>query len=160
MVPDHRKRTPALEDSVDPLSAEAFHAFKRVMQLSRQHMMRVASVSGAHPAQMGCLMTIAKHEDTTQRELAEQLQIAPATLTTMLQRMEKAGIIERYADAADQRISRVRLTELGREKAHEHARIHAEYIHAGVGTLSQTDRKELVRLLTLIGDNIAKELDR
>jgi DNA-binding MarR family transcriptional regulator len=53
-------------------------------------------------------------EGLTQTELAERLQITPATITKMLQRMEKVGFIQRKPDAKDQRISRVYLTEDGR----------------------------------------------
>lgn len=149
-----------LPHDIDPLAAEAFRAFKRVMHLSRQYMMRVANEAGGHPAQIGCLMTLMRHENSTQRELAEHLQIAPATLTPMLQRMEKAGSIERYVDANDQRVTRVRLTDAGREQSATHAKAHAAYMQAGVGNLSKTDQTEFIRLLTLIGDNIAKELDQ
>jgi len=53
-------------------------------------------------------------EGLTQTELAEKLRITPATLTKMLQRMEKAGFIHRQGDPQDQRVSRVYLTETGR----------------------------------------------
>jgi DNA-binding MarR family transcriptional regulator len=53
-------------------------------------------------------------EGLTQKELAERLRITPATLTKMLQRMEKAGFIHRQGDQQDQRVSRVYLTETGR----------------------------------------------
>ncbi len=53
-------------------------------------------------------------EGITQTELAERMHITPATLTKMLQRMEKAGFVQRRPDPADQRVSRVYLTEAGK----------------------------------------------
>jgi DNA-binding MarR family transcriptional regulator len=47
-------------------------------------------------------------------ELARRLQVQPATITKMLQRMEKAGFVERRPDPDDQRVSRVYLTGEGR----------------------------------------------
>ncbi|MNN59641.1 MarR family protein [compost metagenome] len=47
--------------------------------------------------------------------------ITPATLNVMIARMEKTGLLERRADEADQRISRVYLTERGR-LAHQEVR--------------------------------------
>ncbi len=49
----------------------------------------------------------------THSELAEMLHVQPATMTNTLKRMEKAGFVERRHDAADQRVSRVYLTDAG-----------------------------------------------
>lgn len=46
-------------------------------------------------------------------ELAEKLQITPATITRMIQCMEKSGFVQRQSDANDQCIARVYLTEAG-----------------------------------------------
>jgi len=130
------------------------------MQLNRQFVSRLAAEQGGHPAQTGCLMAIMGHEGLTQSQLAEKQRITPATLTPMLQRMEKAGLVERYADADDQRVTRVRLTKPGMKAAHDHAHAHAEYLNAAMGSLTPGDRREFTRLLTLIGDNVEKELSR
>ena len=47
-------------------------------------------------------------------ELARRVQVQPATITKMLQRMEKTGFVERRPDPDDHRVSRVYLTEAGR----------------------------------------------
>lgn len=155
----HHKDGPPLA-GVDPLLNEAFRAFKRVMHLNRQLMSRTTSEKGGHPAQIGCLIALSRHQNPTQRELAEALHIAPATLTTMLQRMERDGVIERHADVNDQRLTRVTLTDAGRERASELGKAHAANVNVLLGGLSESDRRELVRLLTLIGDNVEKELER
>jgi DNA-binding MarR family transcriptional regulator len=52
-------------------------------------------------------------EGLTHTELSRQLRVQPATITKMLQRMEKAGFVERRHDPDDQRVSRVYLTPAG-----------------------------------------------
>ena len=54
-------------------------------------------------------------EGLTQKDLAARMKITPATVTKMLQRMEKAGFVQRKPDADDQRVSRVFLTDAGRD---------------------------------------------
>lgn len=54
-----------------------------------------------------------QEEGLTQTELSGKLRITPATLTKMLQRMEKSGFIFRKSDPEDQRVSRVYLTDAG-----------------------------------------------
>jgi MarR family transcriptional regulator, organic hydroperoxide resistance regulator len=69
---------------------------------------------GLHRGQPLVLLALWEREGLTQTELAERLEITPATVTKMLQRMEKAGFIQRKPDAGDQRVSRVHLAPAGR----------------------------------------------
>jgi len=69
---------------------------------------------GLYRGQPPVLFALWEQEGLTHTELAERLQNTPATITKMLQRMEKAGFVQRRADANDQRVSRVYLTEAGR----------------------------------------------
>jgi DNA-binding MarR family transcriptional regulator len=64
------------------------------------------------------LRALVVEEGITQSELAEHLQVRPATVSNALRRMEAAGLLERRGDDEDQRISRVFLTDAGRS-AHE-----------------------------------------
>jgi DNA-binding MarR family transcriptional regulator len=69
---------------------------------------------GLYRGQPPVLHYLWEKEGRTQTELAEKMKITPATMTKMLQRMEKAGFIQRRPDDTDQRVSRVYLTEAGR----------------------------------------------
>jgi DNA-binding MarR family transcriptional regulator len=51
----------------------------------------------------------------THSELAEQLNKSPATITKTVKRMEKAGFVARRHDPRDERLSRVYLTDAGRD---------------------------------------------
>jgi DNA-binding MarR family transcriptional regulator len=95
-------------------------------------------------------------EGLTHSELAMRLQIAAATVTKMLQRMEKAGFLSRRADPADQRVSRVYLTEAGREiRTEMRARLDrlAEETLAG---FSAEERELLRGLLLRVQENLAR----
>jgi DNA-binding MarR family transcriptional regulator len=88
------------------------------VKVAKQHHNVVhALLSGkeVYPGQPPLLRALAERDGQSQKELAEKLQITPATLTVMLSRMEKAGLVIRKQDEADQRISRVFLTEKGRQ---------------------------------------------
>jgi len=69
---------------------------------------------GLYRGQPLVLFALWDQEGLTHTELAERLQNTPATITKMIQRMEKAGFVQRRPDANDQRVSRVYLTEAGR----------------------------------------------
>lgn len=70
---------------------------------------------GLHRGQHRILFILWRKDGVTQKEISEELSLAPATITDALQRMEKIGLIERKNDSEDQRVTRVYLTENGKQ---------------------------------------------
>jgi len=69
---------------------------------------------GLHVGQEMVLYSLWNECGVTQSDLAKNLCIEAPTVTRMLQRMERAELIERCTDTTDGRISRVHVTEKGR----------------------------------------------
>ncbi len=57
-----------------------------------------------------------EHDGTTQREIADACQIEPASLTSILNGMEKANLIERKTLDGNRRSWHIFLTEKGKEQ--------------------------------------------
>jgi len=143
---------------VDPSSVEAFRAYKRSMMLHRRLMMASFAGEEMHPAQAGCLQALSHHDGMSQSDLAEMLHVSRPTVTTMLQRMESAGVIERRDDASDSRVTRVYLTSEGR-RLDEHTRtVLADMLNVSLGQLTAEDRGELTRLLNVMNAKIEAAL--
>ena len=70
--------------------------------------------TGLYRGQPPVLDALWEQEGRTHTELAERLRVTSATISKMIQRMEKAGFVVRRPDAQDQRVSRVYLTDAGR----------------------------------------------
>jgi len=100
-------RQPPEPHSLDFLLAQ-------VSRLHRQRAHELLDKLGLYRGQPPVLFALWEQDGLTHRELAEQLEITPATMTRMIQRMEKAGFVQRQPDASDQRLSRVYLTDTGR----------------------------------------------
>jgi DNA-binding MarR family transcriptional regulator len=143
---------------IDPLSADVFNAFRRTMHLNKQYLGRIMAEKGGHPGAAGVLRVLSAHDGITQRDLAEMLHLSRPTVTTMLQRLEQHGLLERWDDETDQRLTRIRLTEKGRTQAQAFQGSFAAYIAATTGTMSETDRRELARLLGVLADNTESAL--
>jgi DNA-binding MarR family transcriptional regulator len=79
----------------------------RAAKLHRQRADELLSEIGLHVGQEMLLNVLWSEGEMTQTELANQLEIQPATLTVALRRLEKAGFIVRSRDPNDQRVSRV-----------------------------------------------------
>lgn len=72
---------------------------------------------GVHPGQLPFINIISHQEGVSQRELAERLHVKPPTVAVTVKRLEKAAVIYRKPDPNDMRISRIYLTEKGRQVA-------------------------------------------
>lgn len=91
-----------------------YSLFHQVMRhhFTRSH--RMLEKIGIYPGQPPLLFALAKNDGLSQKDLANRLNVKPATITVMIKRMEKAGHIKRVQDEADQRITRVYLCDSGR----------------------------------------------
>lgn len=69
---------------------------------------------GLHAGQERVLLHLKHEESMGQSDLITHLCVEPPTVTKMLQRMEKAGLVERRQDDQDARASRVSATEQGK----------------------------------------------
>ncbi len=61
-------------------------------------------------AQWAVLSRLQRHQGAKQSELAEALDIAPITLTRLIDKLCESGLVERRADAEDRRVNRLFLT--------------------------------------------------
>lgn len=157
----HEHMPPPDPEGVDPLSAEVMTALRRMMHLNRQFLQRLSGPDKAGRfGRAGVLRVLGSHEGISQRELAEFLHLSAPTVTTMLQKMEQEGLVERWNDVTDQRITRIRLTEAGAAQAQELKKVFADYVNTTIGSLPEDDRRELARLLDLVSDNTATALKR
>jgi DNA-binding MarR family transcriptional regulator len=139
-------------------SALVFRAFLNAMRLHRQLMIKTLTARGANPGQAFCLRLLAAHDGISQRDLAEMLHLARPTVTRMLQAIEKSGMVERRADAADQRLTRVYLTAAGRDRERAVSAVASDYVDQTIGTLPAADRRELTRLLGELAESLSRAL--
>jgi DNA-binding MarR family transcriptional regulator len=86
-------------------------------QIIREHFIRLHYLLGKiglHKGQPPILFMLWEKDGLTQKDIAEESKLKPSTVTVMLRRMEKAGLLRRETDPKDLRVSRVYLTEKGK----------------------------------------------
>ena len=153
---DHTPTPQALENSeVDQVTAQAFHALGRLSHLHRQAMRRRLSNPDAYHGELISLRLLAGSEGMSQKDLADMLYLSRPRVTSILQGLEKAGAVRREIDPADQRITRVFLTDEGRRQERENRAAFEDYINQTIGKLSDQDKRELARLLDEVSGHIA-----
>lgn len=107
------------EHSVDFLMIKLLHVYETKIFHQLSHV-------NLHPGQMPMRDILYRQEGLSQREICSRLCIKPSTVTVSLQRMEKAALIYRVADAKDKRIQRIYLTDSGKEIHREVEKIRRE----------------------------------
>ncbi|MCR4425146.1 MAG: MarR family transcriptional regulator [Firmicutes bacterium] len=145
-------------EGVEPLSLRVLNAFFRAMRFHGQLMFKMLAEKGLYPGQARCLWILHHEDGITQRDLAAHLHVARPTVTVMLQKMERAGLITRRNDDEDQRLTRIYLTDEGRSLLSRMHEIMSDFVSSGIGQLSDHDQLELERLLGTLCSHMSKRL--
>jgi DNA-binding MarR family transcriptional regulator len=107
---------------------------------------------GITPDQFTVMRTLLENEGITQRELTRLMSSDPNTITSILDRMEKAGLVQRQSDEQDRRARRISLKRTGRVK-YEEARQIAVHLQAEVlNFLAPEMRETFLRHLDAVAD--------
>jgi DNA-binding MarR family transcriptional regulator len=131
----------------------------QICRLQRGVMHAVWDELGLYRGQPFLLAVLWDKEGVTHSELARRIHVSPATVTNMIKRMEKAGLVERRPDAEDQRVSHVHLTDAGRA-IRERVEAQWQEIEARVfGSFSEQEQAMLRALLGRVREELAKTYD-
>ncbi len=84
----------------------------------------------------------------------------PSTITRQVQALEKAGLAERSADAADRRAAILALTDEGLEVLNRTRDYRRQRLDAVLADWSDTDRENLGRLLEKLNSSIEALVER
>lgn len=90
------------------------HLISQTSDLKHRRVRELLDELGLFRGQAPVLRALWAQDGLTQSELTERLNRSPSTITKTVQRLEKAGFVQRGADDSDERISRVFLTDAGR----------------------------------------------
>ena len=92
-----------------------YYIFLEILRVHHYQAHKSLEEIGLYPGQPPLLFILNKNQGKSQRELADMMHVKPSTMNVMIKRMEKGGLIERRQDTEDGRISRVYITDMGRE---------------------------------------------
>jgi len=87
-------------------------ALRRVIRATDLHSKHLAKTSGLTAPQILLLQTIRNRGEVTIGQLAEEMSLSQATVTTILDRLEKRGLVYRERSKEDKRKVHAYLTEL------------------------------------------------
>ena len=120
-----------------------------IFALARSHRARAANLLagiGLFPGQEILLMHLGEKDGQPQKSLCDITGLDHSTVTKSLVRLERSGLIERQKCAEDGRVSKVYLTEKGREATTAIAKVWADLERRTVSGLSPEDQAQLIAL--------------
>jgi DNA-binding MarR family transcriptional regulator len=126
----------------------------QICKAHRNKAQEILSRLDLHPGQEIMLFNLMQQDGQTQHELAEHMCVQPATMTKMVDRMVQAGFIVRIADTEDQRVSRIHLSQKGRDMREPVQNAWYELESLSLSNLTTEERLLLRRLLLQIDRNL------
>ncbi|MBN1259138.1 MAG: MarR family transcriptional regulator [Anaerolineae bacterium] len=132
------------------------HALGQVCHLHHGRIREQFHDLGLYRGQPKVLEALAEEDGRTHSELAALMYVAPATVTKMVQRMEKTGYVMRRDDPDDQRVSRVYLTEAGRAVLIRLREVFESLNAETFADFSPEERAQLEYLLMKVRENLLR----
>ena len=125
-----------------------------VTRMLRKIFDRRAVRFGMTRAQWRALKRISYSEGMRQNELAEQLEMEPIAIGRVIDRLEKAGFVERRADPADRRAWRLHLTARAHGVVDDMETISTELFRDAQKGISAADMKAVMATLSHMKQNL------
>lgn len=134
-------------------SLKVFIALSRV----QRSVMDIANKSiqsyGLNPTEFAVLELLYHKGTQPLQQIGEKILIASGSITYVVDKLEKKGLVERKPSQNDRRVIYAYLTERGIQLISSIFPNHEEVIHDSLHMLSNDEKDQLLRLLKKIGKN-------
>ena len=137
----------------DLLLSYLIHDVSRLRRVTFDQLMKPL---GATRSQWWVIAFLSRQDGMMQTQLANELDIGKASLGGLIDRLEAGGWVARHPDPMDRRAKRVYVTAKSRRLLRDMRRIDREFNALMLKDISETDRDQMVRLLSHIKSAILR----
>lgn len=130
----------------------------RSHSLLNRRILEEAAELGLSPGQPKVLEYLRLHGTQNQRSIADYCRIEPATVGSILTRMEEAGLVERRQKPGDRRALYVSLTAAGESAAEAVAQLFDRADRQASSLLTQAETEHLTALLEKVCAALPEEV--
>ncbi|MEX2355575.1 MAG: MarR family transcriptional regulator [Thermaerobacterales bacterium] len=99
------------------------------------------------PPQFNALLVLNQYNNITMGELCNRLYLASSTVTDLIDRMEKNGLVIRGRDPQDRRVIRLRILAKGKALIDQVMEARKVYLSAMLGRIEPVEREQLLTAL-------------
>jgi DNA-binding MarR family transcriptional regulator len=160
-------RASKAKSAAGPLARPTENVFRELIRtfgLAERVMQPYFARFGISGSQWGVLRNLYRTEQEGRPglrlvELSNRLLVRPPSMTGVVDRLERAGLVVRHGLAMDLRAKHVGLTDAGRELVERILEVHDEQMQTILAGLSAPEQAELHRLLLLWQQHLKSMLD-
>jgi DNA-binding MarR family transcriptional regulator len=144
---------------LDPCE-EVLIALRQIIHGTDLHSKRVAKESGLTIPQIVVLQSVRDLGEVTTKRVSRRVSLSQGTVTSILDRLEERGLIERYRSKVDRRIVHTRLTKDGQAALRMAPSLLHERFLEQFEELPERRQQEIVRVLQKVAEMMgAAKLD-
>ena len=127
---------------------EIIKVFFSTSELLEEELKRKSDLEKLTNKQLNCLELVASLKNPSSSELAAILKVTKASMSVMVDRLEKKGSLFRVASDSDRRSAHVHLTARGEEAARLHSVLHHQMAIWLTENLTELEKNNLSGLLS------------
>ena len=124
----------------------------------KKHVDHILNSAGLTDVQFNLMMLLkyqtSGEQGLSQTELSEMMLVNRANITSLVDRMERAGFVKRRCRKADRRCNVIDLTEYGQRIINEIEPLYSSEISRIMAVLNDTDQRRLIDSLECVRKNI------
>lgn len=94
----------------------------------------------------------------SQAQLSDMMLVNRANITSLVDRMEKSGLVVRTSAPSDRRYNIIKLTSRGKKLLIQVEKLYANEVKAVMGELKQSEQKKLITVLETIRGKLSSRL--
>lgn len=132
-----------MEKSLDQILNTIMHS----SEILEEEMIQKSELKSLTSRQLYCIELIKEMKNPTSSELAEKMNIARASISVMIERLEKNNFIYKVTSDNDRRIAHVHLTEKGEKAAALHTEVHKRISAMLTADMTESEKQILIVLL-------------
>jgi MarR family transcriptional regulator, 2-MHQ and catechol-resistance regulon repressor len=141
----------------ETLALDAYIKLTRAAESLTASLAPGLAAQGLTTSQLGVLEALWHLGPLCQRELGDKLLRSSSNVTTVIDNLERRGLVTRQRTGEDRRVITIRLTDAGRRTIQKAFPPHLRDIVAAFAHLSAADQRELARLCRALGRGLAAQ---
>jgi DNA-binding MarR family transcriptional regulator len=131
----------------EPSGSEVLSAISLVHRTARRAVRQAWAVDPLPPAQGELLRLAAGRPGITVADAAQDLRLAPNTVSTLVGKLTAAGLLARNRGARDARVAMLTVTDAARQRISHFRDLRADLAGQALARLSPADRRALAAAL-------------
>lgn len=141
-IASHRRHVRVADRSLEVLAA-----LRRIIRATDLHSKYLLKMSGLTTPQIIVLQSIRDLGEVTTGLVSERVNLSQGTVTSILDRLERRGLIERYRSITDRRVVHARLTESGHAVLRRAPPLLHEHFEKAFAALDVANQDRIIRTL-------------